>query len=59
MKRTRGRPKKEKSKEFQHTFRFDGEEAYMLGMLAFNEEKSNSEILRDALRFYYNSRTIR
>lgn len=56
VKRTRGRPKKEKAKEFQQTFRFDEEEAYMLGMMTFNEDKSRSEIMREALRYYYNSR---
>lgn len=56
MKRSRGRPRKEKAKDFQQTFRFNDEEAYMLGMLSFNEDKTNSEVLREALRFYYNSR---
>lgn len=53
-KRGRGRPKKEGSKRSSCNIRFDDEYESMLGELTYFNEKSRSEIMRDALKWYYN-----
>lgn len=49
----RGRPKKDSSFGNAHTVRFDDEEEAMLGHLEIESDRSKSDILRKALRTYY------
>ena len=53
-KRGRGRPRKEGSKRSSCNIRFDDECESMLGELTYFNEKNRSEIMRDALKLYYN-----
>lgn len=53
-KRGRGRPKKDGSRRISHTVRLDTEEETMLSHLEVESDDCKSDIIRKALRTYYN-----
>ncbi len=53
-KRGRGRPRLEMSKHSNCNVRFDTDHEFMLGELTYHSGKSRSDIMRDALKLYYN-----
>ena len=50
----RGRPKKEESKNKEYKLRIGAEEEEMLEFLTFKDDVPKSEVIRNALRMYYN-----
>lgn len=57
MKRGRGRPKASDSRKNPHSVRFDDDEEAMLTHLEVESDDSKSDIIRKALRTYYQIRT--
>ena len=49
----RGRPKKEGSKRTKFNVRFDNDCEEMVNELAYFNDKSKSDIVREAIRWYY------
>lgn len=56
-KRGRGRPKVNESRKNSHSVRFDDDEEAMLNHLEVESDDSKSDIIRKALRTYYQIRT--
>lgn len=56
-KRGRGRPKKITSKRRQFNMRFTDDENDMLNHLSIETDDNKTDVMRKALKFYYNFRT--
>ena len=52
--RGRGRPIKDGAKNNQYRIRLSDEELDKLNYLSFETDKSKADVIRDALKMYYN-----
>ena len=52
--RARGRPIKDEAKNKQYRIRLSDEELDKLNYLSFETNKSKADVIRDALKMYYN-----
>lgn len=58
-KRGRGRPRKETAKRKQFNMRFTDDENDMLNHLSIETDDNKTDVMRKALKFYYNFKTKR
>ena len=59
IKRKRGRPKKEATKNDIYSVRLNSDEAYKLEMICFDEEKNKADVIREALDLLFRTRNYR
>lgn len=52
--KARGRPYKDGGKKNQYRIRLSNEELNRLNYLSFETDKSKADVIRDALKMYYN-----
>ena len=55
-KRKRGRPKKDGARQDVYAVRLNGDEAYKLEMICFDEDRNKGDVIREALNLLFKTR---